>query len=77
MADPVELVWQTLLDRRWHRLKEIAQETECPLMEISLIVKFLERYGFIQSSAMDGVRISSESPPSPVELAHGLNSLIC
>ena len=66
--NPVELVWQTLSDRRWHTVTEIANHAALPNMKVASVIDFLERYGFVQSVANGAFRRTSENA-SPVEIA--------
>jgi DNA-binding IclR family transcriptional regulator len=72
--NPVDEVWQVVSDRRWHTVKEVANDVGLPNGNVASVIDFLERYGFVESVGRGRFRRTPESP-RPAEIAYHLQSL--
>ena len=67
---PVELVWSSASDGRWHSIDELARNVPLRHEMIALTISFLVRYGFARSSEMRFL-IDPHVPP-PIFVARRL-----
>jgi hypothetical protein len=72
----VDVVWTAAGDGRWHARRRIAEEVPFEAEEVTAALDFLVRYGFAQSSPLDGKRFKIVmGGPSPMEAAKILRAM--
>ena len=72
----IDAVWTAAYDGGWHRIEDVAESVRLHEVEVTLIVNFLEKYGFAEDSRR-GERMfrTINGTPSPTRTAWNLESL--
>ncbi len=75
--DVVQRVWLKARGERWHSVKELADHLALGRLEVEMVVRFLLRFGFMESRQGSAIRVRSNPlRPSPADAARVLRQYI-